>query len=498
MKKFFSFVAAVLFAGSMMAGVAEIKFLEEVAKDETNKPLNDSVFIVEGSEFTVTTIDPEGKMKIDANNANFAINAEATEFDSFTKRLNVGGKSTSTKNYLVLNIPEAGTLRIASRAASGSATDRNLVVAQGTDTLYNQIVKDADSIKVNNTKCFPYIEVAVEAGSAILSYPTGALNFYSLALVTDAPAVPQYEVAEAIAAGLTDDTEILVRGVITKMEIKGKNFAKYGSVNIYVADATGAEGEFEFYNCYSLNADTFRTTTPAYDATSTAWAQLEEVEDGNGNTIQLGDTVIAFGKYKLFNTTHELNTGCYLVDVKHAEAEPIVIANLTYGMVFTEDFAKWGVVDVVVTNQPIVGEHIVGDGYMVAFDILPENANNITGTYSALAENLDLEYSGIMQIAGTDTIEIELEDGEVAFQLGQYSIEAKAAQLAMAAELVDVDGNVYIVGGTVVVYYEFLPEEQGVENVAAEQKKVIKKIEMGNVVIEKNGVRYNVNGAVVR
>lgn len=136
--------------------------------------------------------------------------------------------------------------------------------------------------------------------------------------------IPQYEVAEAIAAGLADNTEILVRGVITKIEFKGKNFAKYGSVNIYVADATDAEGEFEFYNCYSLNADTFRTSTPAYDAESTAWVEFEEVADENGNAIHVGDTVIAFGKYKLYNETHELNTGCYLTEIKHPGDAPVV------------------------------------------------------------------------------------------------------------------------------------------------------------------------------
>ena len=79
------------------------------------------------------------------------------------------------------------------------------------------------------------------------------------------PVIPQYEVAEAIAAGLTDNTEIMVRGIITKMEFKGANFAKYGSVNIYVADATDAEGAFEFYNCYSLNEDTFRASILNYE-----------------------------------------------------------------------------------------------------------------------------------------------------------------------------------------------------------------------------------------
>ena len=136
--------------------------------------------------------------------------------------------------------------------------------------------------------------------------------------------IPQYEVAEAIAAGLAENDEILVRGVITKMEFKGKNFAKFGSVNIYVADATGAEGVFEFYNCYSLNADTFRTSTPAYDAESTAWEEFEEVADENGNAIHVGDTVIAFGKYKLYSGTHELNTGCYLTEIKHPEDAPVV------------------------------------------------------------------------------------------------------------------------------------------------------------------------------
>lgn len=149
--------------------------------------------------------------------------------------------------------------------------------------------------------------------------------------------IPQYEVAEAIAAGLAENDEILVRGVITKMEFKGKNFAKFGSVNIYVADATGAEGAFEFYNCYSLNADTFRTSDPAYDAESTAWAEFDEVADENGNAIHVGDTVIAFGKYKLYNETHELNTGCYLTEIKHPGDAPVVDEGAE--IVFTEAVA---------------------------------------------------------------------------------------------------------------------------------------------------------------
>lgn len=130
--------------------------------------------------------------------------------------------------------------------------------------------------------------------------------------------IAQYEVAEAIAAGLAENDEIEVRGIITRMEMKGKNFAKYGSVNIYVEDATGAEGEFEFFNCYSLAADTFKTTVPAYDASANTFANVTEVTDKNGLTIHVGDTVIAHGNYTYYTQTsmHELKTGCYLVYAK--------------------------------------------------------------------------------------------------------------------------------------------------------------------------------------
>jgi len=130
--------------------------------------------------------------------------------------------------------------------------------------------------------------------------------------------ITQYEVAEAIAAGLADNTEIEVRGIVTRMEMKGKNFVKYGSVNIYVADANGAEGEFEFFNCYSLAADTFKTTVPAYDASANTFANVTEVTDNNGLTIHVGDTVIAHGNYTYYTQTsmHELKQGCYLVYAK--------------------------------------------------------------------------------------------------------------------------------------------------------------------------------------
>jgi len=328
---------------------------------------------------------------------------------------------------------------------------------------------------------------------------------YINAVKKEAPIVHQYEVAEAIAAGLQENDEVLVRGVITKIEFKGKNFAKYGSVNIYVADATDAEGEFEFYNCYSLEADTFRTSTPAYDPESTAWAQFREVVDGNGNAIHVGDTVIAFGKYKLFNSVHELNTGCYLVDIKHAPIAPadtikldFNTENTTYAFVDNQYFSEYGTTDIYLSDINVnTSTHAFeGDGNYLVLDFYPENANNVTGAYKAQDETLDLEYTYMLTINGTDTAVVEFADGAIQVEIGEVNKELGMAQLALAGQLISTEGDIYAITAIVIAYYDFLPE-QGVEDVVIDPK-AIKRIVNGQLVIEKAGKTYNVNGTVIR
>lgn len=508
------------------APLAEILFTEAITADQLPA---DTTFVLPNSEFKMQITDPDNKMSIDANACRFGV---AKEYKMYSHRLKSGGKSSATKNFMTVTIPQEGTLRLAVRTGSNSATDRNLVVMQGEDTLLNQILLESQAIKVMEdtveVSVYPYINVPVEAGSVVLSYPVNALNFYAFAFEPEPdhtytvagdseaafgaawtpsreandmvkaegdslyrwtkaditlaagkiqfkvcedhawahawPAqnyelnidksgiytikitfdkktkavaaeavlqqeikviptikmhgnftgswtntalfelaadsltaslkmniaagnyefgmriggdgnwtsngaqftrenpsakvvagqgnlklaadiageytftwffdedslaiaypkiIPHYNVAEAIAAELLENDEIFVRGVITKIEFKGKNFAKYGSANIYVADATGAEGAFEFYNCYSMNADTFRTSDPAYDATSESWKQFQSVTDGNGVEVAVGDTVEALGKFKLYNTTYELNTGCYITNIK----KPVIPAD---------------------------------------------------------------------------------------------------------------------------------------------------------------------------
>lgn len=336
------------------------------------------------------------------------------------------------------------------------------------------------------------------AGEYIFTY-----TFETQELVVTYPKLIQtYEVAEAIAAGLTDDDLLNVRGIITKMEFKGKNFAKYGSVNIYVKDATGAEGEFEFYNCYSLNADTFRTSTPAYDPESTAWAEFTEVADANGNAIHVGDTVIAFGKYKLYNTTYELNTGCYLIDIKHgtpAEAETIKL-EFENGFVDNEYFEDYRSTDIVFYNIPVVDGQLVGDGDYLDLSIFPEDPNNVAGLYSSAEEyeNFDLDYSYLLRINGTDTLEYEFVEAVATIVIGQTSREQGIAELAIEAKLATAEGLVFELAYTGLVAYDFI-DEQGLEEIMSETNgKVLKIMHEGQVFILKDNKLYNLNGQSLR
>ena len=375
MRKFFSLLAAVLFAGSMMAQVT-ITPSAITAAESTEISAT-----IEGVSLNIT----QGTVTADQirifKNQTITISAESNITSIVFTCLAKGaakygpGCFTAQEGYTFEEDGFTGTWTGSATSVSFEASANQVRASQIVVTLEGGEVSDTytvagndaaifgeswnpalaanDMILANGVYTWTKANLNLTAGTEIqfkvvknhswdIAYP--AQNYvvniaeageYTLTITfdptTEAVAaeavkkvIPQYEVAEAIAAGLAENDEILVRGVITKMEFKGKNFAKFGSVNIYVADATGAEGAFEFYNCYSLNADTFRTSDPAYDAESTAWAEFDEVADENGNAIHVGDTVIAFGKYKLYNETHELNTGCYLTEIKHPEDAPVV------------------------------------------------------------------------------------------------------------------------------------------------------------------------------
>ena len=166
------------------------------------------------------------------------------------------------------------------------------------------------------------------------------------------------------------------------------------------ADATGT-GEFGFYNCYSLNADSFRTSVPTYNPASTDWAQ--------------------------FRTVAELYTGCHLVDIKHAPAAPTqnININMSEGLRYIDYIAKEG------------WWQIYGEDEHFDISISNISTTKAEGTYTISDLEADWTYLGI--INGTDTTYVSFVDGSVTL-----SVDAQTGNVTVAGTLVGNDGNNYI------------------------------------------------------
>ena len=133
-----------------------------------------------------------------------------------------------------------------------------------------------------------------------------------------------YTTSEAIAAVdagmIVKDDSIKVGGIISRWFRKSSAFDRYHSVSFFVMDpVTGQEHEFEFYNCYTLEKDSFET----FEFTD----ELNAIcIDRAGREFHLGDTVVGAGKYTIYNGTHELNTNCYLTEWRPVAAAPAAVA----------------------------------------------------------------------------------------------------------------------------------------------------------------------------
>lgn len=122
------------------------------------------------------------------------------------------------------------------------------------------------------------------------------------------------EVKSLQAAGTIQDDDIIsVKGYVAGMFLKPSNFEKYGSVCVWLTDTKGGSAkELELYNCFGLNEDKFTSFSP--DATGDKNVDVTTVSTET-YSLNVGDYVEATGAFKLFNTTYELNTGCYLTKI---------------------------------------------------------------------------------------------------------------------------------------------------------------------------------------
>lgn len=317
--------------------------------------------------------------------------------------------------------------------------------------------------------------------------------------------INQYEVKEAIDAGLNKGDLIKVRGVVTNMAAKGKNFATYGSLKIYVKDATGAEGEFQFFNCASLNEAKFETTVPAYDATSDQWADFTSVTDADGHTLRVGDTIVAKGKYELYNSTYELQQGCFLTSIVPGEGapepEPLTF---DFGYVDSEYYEDDGSLDLYLFADFEISQEgeLVGDGDMIDFVFYPESTTETSGTYTIADETLDGDYTYLMRVVGTDTTEIYFSAGSLQLTVTNIDLEEETATVKVVALLTadDNTGKAYTIDQTLEIGYYIPGPITAIQNANAIKAEdvVIKAIENGCLILKVKDTRYNVNGAIVK
>lgn len=214
---------------------AEIAFSAPATADEIAA---DASFTVDG--FTVAITDPDNKMSIDANNCRFG---SAADYKMYSHRLKSSGKSSATKNFMTLTIPEAGTLRIAVRTGSNSATDRNLVLKQGDDTLYNQVIVETMAVKVmegeTEVSVYPFVEVPVEAGTVALSYPVNGLNFYAFAFKAEGGETPVVLEAPDAAPAAPTYAGYQVHAAYSATYNADCNFGEWGSGTAYTQEEFG-------------------------------------------------------------------------------------------------------------------------------------------------------------------------------------------------------------------------------------------------------------------
>ena len=455
MKKFFSLLAAILFTASIMAVDFTLTSADEVTKDGVTVTFakgsgsNAPAWYTAGLRlYAKNTVTISSESAITAITFNWekqgqkAFATASASVGSYTHPSAAGqGVWTGSANSVTFTLGESGQLqlntftvtvgpapKVAAPVVSGNLTFTDSVIVTMTcSTEGASIFYTLDGTEPSATSAAYAAPIKLTESTTVNAIAIKGEDKSAVATKTFTKVVVnEYDVAEAIAAAPAKGTEMFVRGVISKMQIKGANFAKYGSVNIYVKDATGAEGEFEFFNCFSFNADTFKTTLPAYDVDSKTFVDIKAVADTKGNQIRLGDTIVAFGKYELYNSTHELQTGCYLTKHNPAPVKPgdTIDVNMSKGLIYTDLVDREGWWQIYGTNDQ--------------FDISISNIQTTTaeGTYSIA--DLDPEYTYIGVINGTDTAYTTFVNGSVTL-----SVNSETKDVTVAGQLVGFDDNVY-------------------------------------------------------
>lgn len=121
-------------------------------------------------------ISRTGEWKNDKNSQKFAVEG-GSEYDSYASRLKSGGASSSSKT-MTITVPNDGTLYIAARSSSSSAT-RSITFKQNDAQLLSSSLNDANKVDIDGTSVFEYTVLPVKAGNIQVEFD-GGVNFYGI------------------------------------------------------------------------------------------------------------------------------------------------------------------------------------------------------------------------------------------------------------------------------------------------------------------------------
>ena len=289
--------------------------------------LNGKTF--ENGGFKIEITDVDGKVAIDQNNCYFGTADASTKY---SHRMKSGGKSVvaddgTYKNAITVTIPYDGTLNICVRTGSNSATDRNLILTQNDESIFDEIVQEEGGyIEVTfdgadkATNVYKVISVPVKAGTVTATYPTGALNFYSFELVaptsydvdiTSAPESSYYSggmdiSAAALAGALGLEDEAALEALLTG------NQAWYIKTADGMSNATtGNTGENAFWMTEQGDPQTFGTEGSAWYVGIYWHAADEEAGTAAYVDVHAGQKA---GYFSDIETNKELSQVFYLVN----------------------------------------------------------------------------------------------------------------------------------------------------------------------------------------
>lgn len=444
---------------------------------------NGAVIADKDSLVKLTLVDPEAKIAIDLNEANFGTKEEYVTLKS---RLKTGGKSSSSKNYINVEVAKNGKLYIMARTGSNSATDRNVVITNGTDTIFNQLLLESNATVVPLTdstsmKIYPVYSASLNTGVTYrISYPVNGVNFYGFDFVPEDEPVVEPEgpknlgaktIAEFLELKNTTDTCILT-GVVSNIQN-----TTYGNF-----DLTDESGKVYVYGLLTPAGESkkFADLNVAENDTLTVLAIYNE-HNGNPQVknaifvdLVKGEGGGSEGEFSYDYEPEEVST--FDVEMSTAEVEDYTAEFGVVAMYFeSADGSYFASMELIISSEDLVepGEYQIND-------------SEEEGTFFA-SPGGDDEYDYGCYFGVTF---IDPEDGKEYY----YPYYLVSGNVTITETGIQVQAKSYN-GST--VKFTYVQPYDAVENTKLTDK-LLKAIENGNVIIKSGNVIFDVNGQRIK